>query len=177
MRNIDKIIHWKIIEISIMIAIITISFPLWKRLELKEIMTTAALYDNAKYTYLKIDDHATGPMFPLSDKEAFNLTPSKIELINETNTSENVTILMKISKSSSLDFNCLNIAIDSQKKQLNDLYVMDDSDYFYFNIKSDVTKAETKKYNFLLWMDASTGNEMMGKNLTYSFELQKGALI
>ena len=178
MKNIDKIIHLKLVEITLMLVIIIISFPLWQKLNLNDVMTTAALYDNARYTYIKVENHSNGPMFPISDEEALTeLTPSFLKLTNETNTSEDFTIMMKISKSSSIDYHCLNIAIDHQKQSLKNLYLFDDADNFYFSLKSDQIKGETKEYAFLIWMDATTGNEMMGKTLSYTFDLQEGILI
>lgn len=178
MKKIDKIIHLKLIEITIMLIIIIISFPLWKKLEQNEIMTTAALYDNARYTYIDVENYSNGPMFPIKDDEALNeLKPTSLKLINETNTTEDFTIIMKVSKTSTLDYRCLNIAIDRQKKNLKNLYLFDDADSFYFSLKSDTIKGETKEYDFLIWMDSSTNNDMMGKSLSYSFELQEGLMI
>ncbi len=178
MKKIDKIIHWKLLEISIMVAIMMISFPLWKKLEVKEVMTTAAFFENANYTQLKVEEFANGPMFPLKDTDALNLLkPTKINLINETKTKEDYTILMKVSKSSSLDYHYLNIALDKKIKKLEDIYLSDDADYFYFNISADTIKGEIREHDFLIWMDCKTGNDMMGKTLSYSFELQKGLLV
>lgn len=178
MKRIDKIIHWKLLEISIMISVILVSFPLWKYLEIDEVMTTAAFYDDARYTYLSVEETEQGPMFPLKNEDALReLKPSKLRLINETKTQEEYTIALKVNKTSSLDYHCLNIAFDQKVEKLEDLYFSDDADYFYFVLKTDTIRGEIKEHNFLIWMDASTGNEMMNKTLSYSFEIQKGILI
>lgn len=178
MKKIDHIIHWKLVEISIMISVILVSFPLWKYLEIDEVMTTAAFYDGARYTYLSVEESEKEPMFPLKNEEALrDLKPTKVRLINETKTLEEYTLTMKISKTSTLDYKCLNIAFDQKINKLEDLYFSDDADYFYFVLKTDKIRGEIREHNVLIWMDASTGNEMMNKSLSYSFELQKGILV
>lgn len=178
MKKLDKIIHWKLIEISLMLSIIMISFPLWKQLEKEELTTTASYYETANYTYLKVDKNENAPMIPLNTEEALKkLKPSTLTITNETKTREDYTILMKINKKSTLDYHCLNIAIDQWIVPLKELYQKEDEENYIFNITSNKIQGEIKEHQFIIWMDAKTNNNMMNKSLEYSFELQKGIMI
>lgn len=174
MKNIDKVIHWKLIEISCVIAIVIVSFPLWKKLDISDQIATAAFYNGASFSYLNVSNTQNGMMVPVSNEDALkNLEQTKIKVINDTRTNEDYTVLLKIAKSSTLDYNCLNIALNNEVKALKSTYLLEDADYFYFALTNGSIKGEIKEYDFLMWMDENTGNEMQGKTLNYSFELQK----
>ncbi len=178
MKNINKIIHWKMIEITLLVSIILISIPLWKKLEIKEYLSTAAFFSKAKYTYLEVDDNQWTDMYPIQDEEALvNLKPTILSVKNETKTKENYTLILKISKSSTLDVKCLNIALNDQISPLKNHFMLEDQDNMFFKLDSSSIIGETKKYNFLMWMDKSTGNEMQNKTLSYIFELQEKVAI
>ncbi len=175
MKTINKIIRWKIIEITMMLVVIAVSYPLWKTLNIGEHLSTAAFYDQAQYTYLKVNHSPQGPMFPMDNEVAINtLNPMTISVVNESLTKENFNLIMKVSKTSTLDYNCLNVLFQAEVKSLKELYTYEDADHYYFLITSDSIVGETKDYNLLMWMDYRTGNEMQGKTLNYAFELQKG---
>ena len=95
MRKIDNIIHWKLVEITIMLAVIMISYPLWKTLNIGSHLATAAFYEGATYTTLEVDTRAQGPMFPMEDEKAIQtLNPMTIKVKNDTLTKETYTLLI-----------------------------------------------------------------------------------
>ena len=174
MKQINKLIYGKIIEISVLIAIILVSFPLWKKLDIKDYLSTAAFYEEAQYSYLEIENYPIDLMYPISTIYAIkNLQPTIIKVKNETLTQEDYTLTLKIAKDSSLDYNCLNISLNNKVKSLKETLISEDEENFYFSLASDTIIGEEKEYKFLIWMDEKTGNEMQGKTLNYDFELQK----
>lgn len=178
MKNIDKLIHWKLFEITLLVVVIVLSFPIWKQLSIDDSLATAASYNNVQYTHLDIKEYPKSLMFPVNNKYALeNLKKTKIKIINDTKIIEEYTLLLKISKTSSLDYHCLNVAINQNALPLEKYYFTEDTNNYYFALAKDSIIAETKNYDFLMWMDEKTGNEMQGKTLNYSFELQKGVAI
>lgn len=178
MKNIDRIIYGKLFEITILMSVIMISFPLWKTLDINEDLATAAFYNEVQFSYLDIKEYPKGPMFPMSEEDALSkLKSTKINVVNDSRTREDFALVMRVKKDSSLDYHCLNIALDDKVKPLADYYFMDDIENYYFVLTSDSIEGETKNYDFKMWMDASTGNEMQGKTLSYAFEIQKNIVI
>jgi len=178
MKKIEKVIHWKILEISIMISVIILSYPLWQQLDINDYMATAAFYNEAKFTYVKVENYPQGPMFPINNQEAIkNLKRTTLKVINDTKTKEDYTLLLRIEKTSTLDFHCLNVIINDQVNSLEQLLLMDDLENYYFVLASDSLIGNQKDYAFAMWMDENTGNEMQGKMLNYSFEIQKNIAI
>lgn len=178
MEKIDKIIYWKLIEISLLISVVIISFPLWKKLEWNDFFTTAAFYSEAQYSYLEVSNYPKGPMFPISNEIALkNINQTTLSVINDTLTEEEYTLLLKITKDSTLDYHCLNVALNNKISALENKYIMENEEYWYFKLSSDTILGETKTLNFIMWMDEKTGNEMQGKTLNYAFEIQKGMMI
>ena len=71
----------------------------------------------------------------------------------------------------------LKIALNQQVSNLADHYLLEDADHIYFSLFSDSIQGEKQDYEFMIWMDKNTGNDMQGKSLTFDFELQKGIAI
>lgn len=174
MKNINKIIHFKMIEISILIAVIMISFPIWKTLEKKEMFSIVDSYADVQFSYLEIKDNQKSGMYPMKNETALKeIQPTELRIINETKTEEAYVLYMSISKSSTLDYHCLNIALNNEVKPLSSLLSTEDDENYYFSITNGTLVGETRSILFQMWMDETTGNEMQGKTLSYSFELQK----
>ncbi len=177
MKNINSVIQGKIIEIICLLFIIIGSFPLWEKLDRSEYFTTAAFYNNAKYSYLEVFDKQELNS-PIKNADALKLLPkTKIDVINDTKTKEDYTLILKVSKSSTLDYHCLNLAIENNVKPLEKYYLHEDNDHIYFALASGSILGEKKNYNLVMWMDETTGNEMQGKTFSYAYELQDGIKI
>lgn len=178
MKNLNKVIHWKLLEISVVLAFVIISFPLWQQLERKDYLTTAAFYNEAQYSYLEVTQYPYGSMIPVSDEDALkNIKPCKIQVVNNTKTKEDYTLVFKISKESTLDYHVLKIALNQSVSMLDEHYLLEDADHIYFALATDSIQGEKQDYNFMLWMDQNTGNEMQGKTLSFDFELQKSIAV
>lgn len=178
MKNIDKVIHWKLLEISIVLAFVIVSFPLWQALEMKDYLSTAAFYSEAQYSYLEVSKYPTDYMIPISDEVALNhIVPCEIQVINNTKTREDYSLVLKVSKNSTLDYRVLKIALNNNVSTLESHYILEDADSIYFSLQTDSIQGERRNYDFIMWMDQNTGNDMQGKSLSFDFELQKGIAI
>lgn len=176
MEKINRLIHFKFFEIMIMISIILISFPLWKKLDIDETLATASFYSKAKFSYLEVENKNQGSMFPIKNEEVLKTeNRTKIKITNETKTVEEYHLLLKINKNSTLDFHYLNIYFNNQISSLEEKYYYEDMDNIYFSLIIDTINAEQKEYDFLIWLDYDrTGNDMQGKILNYELELLQG---
>jgi len=175
MKKIDHIIYGKLFEISFLIAFVILSYPIWLSLDINKQLANASVYQEAQYSYLDIEHNHNGPMFPMKNEEAMDkLSKTKINVTNETKTMENYSLILKIDKTSTLDYQFLNIFLDGKIQALKIFPMTEDYDYFYFVLDSNSIVGGKKTYNFLMWMDYETGNEMQGKSLNYSFELLNG---
>lgn len=176
MERINRLIHFKFFEIAIMILVIVISFPLWKKLNIDETIATAAFYSKAKFSYIEVENQNQGSMFPIKTEEILNTeTKTKIKVTNETKTSEEYNLLLKLNKNSTLDYHCLNIALNNEVSTLEEKYYYEDLDNIYFSLTIDTINAECKEYEFLIWLDYDRAeNDMQGKVLNYQFELLQG---
>lgn len=174
MKNINKIIYSKCIEIMMVVLIAAISFPLWKKLENNEVLSIASSYADVQYSHLEVEYGQNSNLYPMSNENALKtVNPTILTIVNDSKTEEEYTLYLSITKTSSLDFHCLNISFNDIVKPLDELFVAEDEATYYFALISDKLNGETKNYPFKMWMDESTGNEMQGKTLNYNFELQK----
>ncbi len=174
MKNLDKVIHLKLAEICFLFIVIVVSFPLWKTLEKNEMLSTAATYADAQFTYVEVENLPNNSIYPVTNEWAsMNIKPTTIKVINDTRTEEDYVLALSIEKNSTLDYHCLNISFDNVIKPLENLLTSEDEEKYYFTLATDSIQGEIKGYYFKMWMDEQTGNEMQGKTLSYNFELQK----
>lgn len=178
MKNINKIIHHKIFEIFLAVTVIFVSFPIWKSLNINDHIATAAFYNEAQYTFMEVLDNQVNNLFPIEDELALkNLKRTNITVKNETRTKEEYTLLLKISKDSTIDISVLKVSVHNNIYSLKDILLLEDEEFYYFTLATDSLSGDAKQYNFLMWMNSETGNEMQGKTISYSFDLQKGIKI
>lgn len=173
-KNINMLIVSKIIEIMFVCAFIFVSIPLWQRMNNVSNLSTALSNNGLIYTGLSVENKLNYSMYPMTTEDALNnLKASKIIVRNDSLTFEEYSVLLTISKESTLDYNCLNIAIDDLVMPLNSMDILEDEENYNFIIDTNNLKGEQKEYLVKIWMDENTGNEMQGKSLILSFELVK----
>lgn len=175
-KNLNMLIAAKIAEIIFVCTFILLSIPLCQNMG-KAVAKIEFSDKNLNFTSLAIENNLDYSMYPMSQKDALNkLAPTKLIVENNSLTTENYDLILKISKNSTLDYNCLNIAIDDKIVPLNTLKYMEDSINNYFIIASESLKGNNKEYSIKLWIDEKTGNEMQNKELNLSFELEKNVI-
>lgn len=110
-------------------------------------------------------------LFPMTDNYAINnLDATIINVNNLTNTEVNYCLLLKVRKDSDLDYHILKIKVDNEIKYLKNLYVYEDEDYFYFDIK-DSNIIDANNTSFMMWISDEASN-YNGGSINYSFTVQ-----
>ena len=179
-RRINKVIWTKILEIILLCVLIVISLPIYLSWQQKSDTKVLANVNNMDllYTSIGIDSPLEIKSYPITNEEALTkIKSSKITVTNESWTAENYTLVLTISKDSTLDFNCLNIAINDEIQALNTLELKEDASNYHFIIDCNNLKADDKEYNVKLWIDEKTNNNMQNKKLIFSFEVKNGTYI
>lgn len=171
-NDINKLIIKKVLEIIFVVVFVFFSISWIKSADMQSMLATASTYANLNYTNLSVLNPIDYSMYPMSDSYAVsNLEPCTVRVMNETLTSENYTLALKISKKSSLNYDYLKIAIDNYIYTLKDLEMKEENDNYFFILDTNLITGDIKDYNIKLWLCEETGNEMQGKELIMSFEI------
>lgn len=172
-KNINLAIIKKITEIIFVISFIFVSLPLWSKLD-KGVSKIADGYDGISYTKLDMINNINYEMFPMSNDYALkNVEATILTVSNDTFTPENYELVLVLDKKSTLDFKLLKIAINDNIYSLKNLEMFEEDHNFIFNIASGNIMGETKVYNVKFWIDENATDEVQGKNLELSFDLNK----
>ena len=171
-KDINKIIVRKIVEIVFVFAFVLYAGHLWNSENTQEFLTTIATFSNANYVDFSVDNSMNYVMFPMTDEQATkSINPCIIHVNNGTYTLQDYTLVLKIDKTSTMDYHYLNISINGTIYHLNTLETIEDDNEFIFILDKNNIVAETKDYAIQLWLSSIAGNEMQGKNLTMNFDL------
>lgn len=171
-RDINKLIITKVVEIIFVLGFVFFASFLWQSKNAQEFLSSIASFSNLYYTNFMVENPIDYSMFPMRDEDAMkNLKPCTIKVINETYTSENYVLVLKVDKSSTMDYHFLHIGINDSVYSLNDLEQIEESNEFTFVLTKDNIMGDTKNYEIRLWLNTLAGNEMQGKNLIMRFDL------
>lgn len=173
-KDINRLIAVRVVEIIFISTFLIVSYPVWQNIEVTKLAKQTLSESNLNFTSLKVKNPLSYTMYPMSKTNAINkLEATTLIIENNTLTEEEYILSLKISKSSTLDYNCLNIAIDEKVMPLNSLEIKEDSANYYFVIDENKIQGDYREYKIKLWMDEKTGNEMQNKKLSLSFEIRK----
>ncbi len=174
-RDIDRLIVKKGMEIVFVIGFVFYSTTLWNLKEKPDIFASAFPYSTFNYTKMEIENPIDYSMYPMADSIALrNLKPCSIKITNETFHSEVYLLALKISKNSTLDYHYLHISLGSEVYSLVDLEMKEEPDCYYFILDEDSIMSMTKNYEIRLWMNQDAGNDQQAKQLIMSFEIING---
>ncbi len=174
-KDINKLIRRQILEIIFMIGFVMVSTSLWKSSNAEHLLSMVSSTTTLSYTSLQIENPIEYEMFPMHNQYALqNLQPCVVIVSNDTYTEEDYMLVLKIDKSSTLDYQLLNLAIDGEIFSLKDMSLLEEYENYYFVLDENTLKGNRKTYNIQLWMDESAGNEMQAKSLLMNFELMNG---
>lgn len=171
-RDINKLIITKVVEILFVLGFVFFASFLWQSKNAQGFLSSIVSFSNLYYTNFTVENPIDYSMFPMRDEDAINnLKPCTIKVINETYTSENYVLVLKIKKESTMDYHFLHVSINDSVYSLNDLEQLEESDAFVFVLTKDNIVGDTKNYEIRLWLNTLAGNEMQGKNLILNFDL------
>lgn len=171
-RDINKLIVKKVLEIVFLFFFVFFATFLWRTSGKEYLLASVSGKERLNYTDLQIENPIQYEMYPMRNQEALSrLKPCILTVSNNTYTEESYMLVLRIAKSSSLDYKVLNLSINGVVSSLTDLPRLEETEDYYFVLDQNSMKGSEKKYHVLLWMDASTGNEMQSKSLFMGFEI------
>ncbi len=170
MKELNKLIIKKIIEINVLIIFLIGSYPLWQKVH--KTIEYDNLIANSTYTYLEIENPINYYMLPMKDEIAFDyLKPCHIEVKNIKSEDVNYTLVLKIAKGSTMDPKYLNIRINNNIKELQSLDKVIDNDYIYYIIDQGNILEKEPIYDIIFWLKEDTIISEVNKKLIFNFEL------
>ncbi len=170
MREVNKLIISKIVEINIVVIFLIFSFPIWQNIHKEqEIANSVAL---TGYTFVEVANPIDYVMYPMSDEKAVRyLKPCHLTVKNDMEQDIDYTLALRISKESTLDLNNLNILINDKVDNLINLNSLEEQDYTYFIIDSNNLIKNENEYDVIFWLNENTQNLAMKQELIFSFEI------
>ena len=170
MREVNKLIIAKIIEINIVVIFLIFSFPIWQNIHKEqEIANSVAL---TGYTFVEVANPIDYIMYPMSDEKATkSLKPCHLTVKNDIEQDIDYTLALRISKKSTMDLNNLNILINDKVDNLTNLKKLEEQDYIYFIIDSNNLVRQENEYDVIFWLNENTQNLAMNQELMFSFEI------
>lgn len=171
-KDINKLIITKVVEIVFVVGFVFLASYLWRSKNAQEFFSSIASFSNLYYTNFTIENPIDYSMFPMLDEDAMqNLKPCTIKVMNETYTSENYILVLKIDKSSTMDYHYLHIGVNEKIYSLSNLEQTEELGNYVFTLAKDTIVGSTKNYEIRVWLNTLAGNEMQGKNLIMHFDL------
>lgn len=171
-NDINKLIVKKVIEIIFVSCFVFLAGFLWKSNNAQEFLTSIASFNNLYYTNFTMESPIDYSMFPMADEDALKkLKPCTIKVINETYTNENYRLVLKIDKSSTMDYHYLHVAVNDQIYSLANLEQIEEAEDYVFILAKDSIVGTTKMYEIRVWLNTLAGNDLQGKNLIINFDL------
>lgn len=171
-KDINKLIITKVVEIFLVVGFVFLASYLWRSKNAQEFFSSIASFSNLYYTNFMIENPIDYSMFPMRDEDAMqNLKPCTVKVMNETYTSENYALILKIDKTSTMDYHYIHIGINDKVYALNDLGQVEETENYVFTLAKDTIVGNTKNYEIRVWLNTLAGNEMQGKNLIMHFDL------
>lgn len=172
-KDINKLILKKVLEIVFVFCFLLISTFLWRSKNAQLFSSAISTFSNLNYTNIKVDSPIEYTMFPMDDQDAMqNLKPCIVSVRNETYTLENYTLILKIDKNSTMDYQFLNIGIDNTIYTLKDLFRQEEDNYYIFVLDTDQISGNIKKYEIRVWLNNLADNNMQSKDLIMNFDLK-----
>ena len=134
-----------VLEIVLTIFVVTISIPIWDKLNKSDAADIASSYATMDYLYLDIDKYVGSNEFK-----------DVVDIVNDTNTLRGYTLVVKINKENiSKD---ATVVINNEQYNLNNLKHTEDKNYVYYNLKEGKLVADKENYEI----------EYLNTDITYS---------
>lgn len=171
-KDINKMIVRKVMEIVFVVAFIFGSAQIWNNEKTQEVLNSIATFSNANHLDLQVKNQINYSMYPMTDEKAMErLVPCTLIVSNGTYTTEAYSLVLKINKSSTLDYNYLHISVDDSIYALNALEKEVTENEIIFVLDRNTLMAEQKEYQVRLWLNELAGNDLQAKNLSLKFDL------
>lgn len=157
-----------IIEIVLVVLMVFASIPIWKSFDLEKYVTIAEQGFIESNTVLEVSDYKSDMLYQTSDDNALeNIEPINIKLSNQEETEETFTLYFVISKNSTLDYNALKVNYLNKTAKLNELEMLEDEEYYYFELITGEIINDEINFGLILWIDIENDYEIANKGLSF----------
>ena len=171
LKDINKIILIKVIEIMFTILFIIVSANLYKSEKAQEVMQSLALYKDFTPINLSIRNQINYSMYPMDDEKAMQkLIPCTLTVNNETYKEEFYTLVLKMDIRFINDISYLHISINNSIYSLDTLEKEVLEDKIIFVLDRNTIVSGKKDYNIRIWYNELNENYVPQK-LLFNFEL------
>ena len=168
MKNITNLEKCLYKDILYTILIILISIPIWLNFDINAYAKEANYYDNMDYVGFQILNKASNSLEHYNDETALMMCEtSDILVYNDSNTLDNYSLVLKVSKENDVNLNKIKININYEIDYLNNYYLYEDETSYYYIIDTQDMVANSQKYIISIWNE-----EIITKtNFNYDFVL------
>lgn len=147
MKSINKLIAYYVCEILVVLVFVGVSIPVWAKLNSSETSKLADMYDDMDYLYLDINKYV-----------ANDQVDDVIAIVNDTKTSRNYVLLLKINKN--INYENITLTINNEETKLSDIKYKTDENYNYFNLGEGKVIASQNIFNVSIDKEMLNYNEM-----------------
>lgn len=139
-------------DIIITVLFVIISIPVWLNFELTSVAGIAQAYDNYKFVRYELLNDASKIISSYEDAEALmECETQDLIVYNESNTLENYSLVLKVSKNTMMNLNDIRINVNYNVDYLNNYEVYDDEVSYYYILDKESIVADAHKYVISMW--------------------------
>ena len=157
-----------IIEIVVVILMVFVTIPIWKTFDLSDYKTIAEQGYIQKNTIVEVSDYKSNMLFQTSDNIALeNIEPINITVNNSSDVEETFNLYFVVSKNSTLEYNAIKVNYLNKTVKLNELKLLEDDQYYYFELVSDKIINDIIEFELILWIDIENDYDIANKQLSF----------
>lgn len=157
-----------IIEIVVVILMVFVTIPIWKTFDLSDYKTIAEQGYIPKNTIVEVSDYKSNMLFQTSDNIALeNIEPINITVNNSSDVEETFNLYFVVSKNSTLEYNAIKVNYLNKTVKLNELKLLEDDQYYYFELVSGKIINDIIEFELILWIDIENDYDIANKQLSF----------
>jgi len=174
LKIINKKIRGLLLELVFLFVIFTLAFSLWINPN-----TTMAAFasSNGDQTVLleEIEPLRLENIFPIDDDKAIaNNQKGLFKIINNSSVNSKYSIIYRVHRSSTLDYNFLKYQLIIDDKSyvdfLSNIQINEENNYIDFVLyNGEIDNNDEKTFKYTMWLDKNVGNEAQNKVLSAEF--------
>ena len=150
MKNIDKIIKMKVLEILFVLCILVIACTVWLYFLNSDAYRLLNEKQPNSYAYI---DTIHPPKVLIQVGETLS---NSLRVVNDTYLDMPYSLGVQIAKNSSVNYSSLNISFHNNVSKLNEYYYGEDDTFYYFLLEKGNLVATSIPFEIFMWLDDST---------------------
>lgn len=150
MKNIDKIIKMKVLEILFVVCILIIACTVWFYFRKSEAYRLLNEKQPSSYAYIDTV-HPSKVLL-----QAGETLSNSLRVVNDTYLDMPYSLGIQIAKNSSVNYSALNISFRNNVSNLDKYYYGEDDTFYYFLLEKGNLVATSIPFEIFLWLDENT---------------------